>query len=612
MVRIKEKSVERKESLIVLIRQTFKLTKPSIFILGLSSFCLFIAAVSQGLGLGIIIPVLNGLTDKNGFLGILSIPVLGKVLKSLPFALADMSIFLTVMVIIAMAVLVENCAMYISRILAAKSAQQMNFTVKNAIYERYLSFGLAFYDKQKMGILNNILSNQSSKSGFLIMSCNTLLKQVGFSLMLFVILVLISWKLTLVVFLLLFANHRITKILANKIKLSAHERVKEDIKLSAFAWGILQNMSLIKIQTTEQKELKRYIATNKKAVQQHFNVEKKQAALPRLLELVNSFGTIILVCVAVFLFVVTKEYSLGRFLVYFVALRRFSQYTIETSSAWAQLRAAEPSIRKVLWVFDETDKVHISSGNIIFQSVNNKIAYKNVYFNYIKNIPVLYDINFEIKKGQLFAIVGPTGAGKTSILQLLTRFYEYNYGSIEIDGINIREFDIKSLRQKIGLVSQNILLIDDTILANITYGIEKVSKKKINEAAQQAYIYNFVMELPDKYDTMVGDRGMKLSGGERQRLSIARAILKNPDILILDEATSALDTETERCIQQAIENLVQNRTVFVIAHRLSTIKNADMILVIEKGRIIEQGPIQKLLEAKGRFYHYWQLQNLFY
>ena len=225
-----------------------------------------------------------------------------------------------------------------------------------------------------------------------------------------------------------------------------------------------------------------------------------------------------------------------------------------------------------------------------------------------KKVQALNELNLEINKGDVLAIVGPSGAGKSSLVDLIPRFYDVDSGSILIDGIDIRKIQIKSLRSLMGIVTQETILFNDTIRNNIAYGLNELSIEKIEESAKAANAHNFISDLKDGYDTLIGDRGVKLSGGERQRLSIARALLKNPPILILDEATSSLDTESELLVPQAIERLMKGRTSIVIAHRLSTVQNADKIIVIEKGNIIERGTHNELLALNGLYNKLYNMQ----
>ena len=222
---------------------------------------------------------------------------------------------------------------------------------------------------------------------------------------------------------------------------------------------------------------------------------------------------------------------------------------------------------------------------------------------------MLKNINLRIPKGKTVAIVGPSGGGKSTMADLLPRFYDVSDGEILVDGTNIKDYKLESLIAQMGIVTQEAILFNDTVYNNITFGMENVSKEQVINAAKVANAHNFIIEMENGYDTNIGDRGAKLSGGQRQRLAIARAVLKNPPILILDEATSALDTESERMVQDALTNLMKNRTSIVIAHRLSTIQNADEIVVLQKGEIIERGCHDELIKAKGLYSHLCELQD---
>ncbi len=269
------------------------------------------------------------------------------------------------------------------------------------------------------------------------------------------------------------------------------------------------------------------------------------------------------------------------------------------------LAAAE----RVFFIMDIEPEIKNRDDSIILKNDPDRIEFKNVYMRYAKEEEyVLKDISFSVKKGQKVAIVGPTGSGKTSMMDLLLRFYDPERGSILFDNIDIRTFTLKSLRDKISIVIQDIFLFNDTVANNISFGDSKISLEAIKSAAAAAYADKFIEKLPDKYNTVVGDRGVRLSGGERQRISIARAILRNSPILILDEATSALDSMAEEIVQQAIDNLVKNRTVFTIAHRLSTVRDADFILVLNNGKIEAIGKHDELLKSSSLYRRLYELQ----
>jgi subfamily B ATP-binding cassette protein MsbA len=236
-------------------------------------------------------------------------------------------------------------------------------------------------------------------------------------------------------------------------------------------------------------------------------------------------------------------------------------------------------------------------------------VFEHVHFRYTDQ-DVLRDICIRVPKGAMLAIVGPSGTGKTTLVDLIPRFFDPYKGRILIDGVDLRELSLASLRRQIGIVTQETILFNDSIEANIAYGSPQAGQEQIVTAARQAHAHDFISRFPQGYKTMIGDRGMKLSGGERQRIAIARALLKNPSILILDEATSQLDSESERVVQEALDTLIAGRTVFVIAHRLSTVRNAQKIVVLNKGTVVEEGPHEQLIQRDGLYKRLYQMQEL--
>ena len=251
----------------------------------------------------------------------------------------------------------------------------------------------------------------------------------------------------------------------------------------------------------------------------------------------------------------------------------------------------------------------INDGNTSLEELKESIKFENLNFEYVSNFPVLKDVNIKIMKGKTTAIVGSTGSGKSTLIKLILRFYEKNSGKIFFDNNEIESLVIDSLRSKIGLVSQDVFLFEGTVFENIAYGNIDASTEDVWNAARLSESDKFISELPNQENTIVGERGQKLSGGQRQRISIARAILKNPEILILDEATAAVDNETEAAIQESLETLKEGRTVIAIAHRLSTIRNADLIYVLESGEIVEYGTHDQLLNNQGVYAKLWDVQT---
>ena len=262
----------------------------------------------------------------------------------------------------------------------------------------------------------------------------------------------------------------------------------------------------------------------------------------------------------------------------------------------------------MLQIIDMPEEIAESRDAKQLPEVSGKVEFQNVSFAYDDKGNVITDLSFSVKPGEVIAIVGPSGAGKSTIANLLPRFYDVNKGDIKIDGHSVREVTLDSLREQVGIVPQETMLFNGSVYNNILYGRLDATKEEIEAAAKAANAHDFIMQLTDGYETKLGDRGVNLSGGQRQRIAIARAILKNPRILILDEATSALDTESERVVQEALDRLMVGRTSFVIAHRLSTVKNADKILVLEKGNLVESGTHDELLALDGLYAHLYKIQ----
>jgi subfamily B ATP-binding cassette protein MsbA len=274
----------------------------------------------------------------------------------------------------------------------------------------------------------------------------------------------------------------------------------------------------------------------------------------------------------------------------------------------AQLQEGLAATERVFRILDVHPKIVDHPNALRVDKAKGNIIFENISFSYLENVPLIDNISLTIKKGQTVALVGHSGAGKTTILNLICRFFDPVSGIITLDGTDIRKITMSSLRSNLALVSQDVTLFNDTIKENIAYGTKAAALPEIQKAAKHAAAHDFIMELPNGYDTMIGENGVKLSGGQRQRIAIARAMLKNAPILLLDEATSSLDTKSERAVQEALSNLMQNRTTIVVAHRLSTIQSADLIHVIDEGRVAESGNHEELLQLNGAYAKLYEIQ----
>jgi len=307
-----------------------------------------------------------------------------------------------------------------------------------------------------------------------------------------------------------------------------------------------------------------------------------------------------------------RTFTLGLLSGIVIALLRMYDPIRKLSRLHVQFQRAFASASRITELLDTHVEIHDAPGARALESVRDSVEFQAVHFNYSRSgrqRHVLEDINLRVGRNQVIALVGSSGSGKSTLVGLIPRFYDVTGGAVLIDGVDVREYTQRSLRQNIALVTQDTFLFNDTVRSNIAYGDIRASNVAIEAAARAALAHDFIMQMPKHYETTIGERGQRLSGGERQRISIARAILRNAPILILDEATSALDSESEKLVQRALVNLMQDRTTFVIAHRLSTIRNANLIAVIDHGRIVETGTHEGLLERNGLYARFFRLQT---
>ncbi len=493
-------------------------------------------------------------------------------------------------------------------------SQTRNFTsrLRFLICERFLGFGKLFFDKNNLGYLQHLLMNHPRQIAQSIGSIYQLFYSTAMLAINLFILARISWSFTLVAVVVWpFLNFSIGGIIRHIRSASVqYARVNADMtrKLS----NALTCVPLIKACSSEQLEKERFMKPN-------LSVEKTAAVLEKkkfLLEPIQEISGLALIFLLIGLMLPTlvdkNPARISAYLVFFLVLRRSTSMAgsfSNTPSIFASMRGALDQLDDI---FSDENKFYVPGGDREFESLRNEICFKNLSFEYPAGVRALRDVSFEVKKGRMTALVGPTGAGKSTLIHLLMRFYECAPNSVFADGIDLRDFSLKSYHDKVAFISQDTLLFNETIGFNLTYGLTtEASKEAITVVLKQARLNDFVKKLPLGLDTPIGDRGIRLSGGERQRLSIARALLRQSEILILDEATSALDGETERLIQEAIQEVVKGRTTLVVAHRFSTIRNADYIVVMDQGAIAEQGTLNDLLEKKGLFFRLWEAQKFY-
>lgn len=481
--------------------------------------------------------------------------------------------------------------------------------IRNQIYRKIMELPLGFFSEERKGdILARISGDVNEIEASIMSSLDMLLKNPILIFIYLAGMIAISWQLTLFVFVLLPVAGYVMGQVGKKLKRKSFEGQQQWGFLMSQVEETLGGLRIIKAFNAENKMRERFENSNEKFRDLTRRVFcRQQMAHPMSEFLGTATIAIVLWYGGTLILSKTSPIDASTFIYYLVIF-----YSIINPAK--ELSKASYSIQKGLASMDRVDKILKAESNINDPvhpkkiRLNGSIHYNDIWFKY-QNDWVLKGIDLVIPKGKTVALVGQSGSGKSTMVDLLPRFYDVDKGSITIDGTDIRDTTLYDLRSLMGNVNQEAILFNDTFFHNIAFGVEGATLEQVQEAARIANAHDFIMASEDGYDTNIGDRGGKLSGGQRQRISIARAILKNPPILILDEATSALDTESERLVQEALENLMRNRTTIVIAHRLSTIRNADEICVMHEGEIVERGRHDELLELNGYYKRLCDMQS---
>ena len=501
----------------------------------------------------------------------------------------------------------ESLFDYLSAVTWRGISQDIEHNLRTETFENVLSLDMKYFENKSSGRLMAILNDDVNQlERFLDTGANKLLQTATTVIVIGGTFLYISPLIATFAFIpipiIIFGSFKFTSTIASR-----YESIRESIEtlnsnLSNSISGILN----VKSFTRETKELDRIESSSNEVRSANYHAIKLSAAFIPIIRVAILFGFTATLLIGGFL-ALDGEIKVATYSVLLFITQRLLWPLTELGDTFDLYQRAMASFNRIFSLKNETSD--IGNGNIEFKKLEKNIELRDVSFSYVDNFNVLNNVNLTINAGQTTAIVGSTGSGKSTLIKLLLRLYEINNGSISYDSNSLKEIELSSLREKIGLVSQDVFLFEGSVIENIAYGDLKASESEVWNAAQKSEADEFINNLPQKENTIVGERGQKLSGGQRQRISIARAILKNPEILILDEATSSVDNETEAAIQRSLDILKKDRTVIVIAHRLSTVRNADIIYVLENGSVVESGNHDSLLDIEGVYSKLWSVQT---
>ncbi|MHB1294994.1 MAG: ABC transporter ATP-binding protein [Anaerolineae bacterium] len=516
-----------------------------------------------------------------------------------------------VMIVLALSYIVSWAStVYLFRGMVRVS-QQVLLTMRSQILQQIQRLSLKFFDEHEAGDLMSRLINDTQVINDMFGAGITrvlrvLLVLVGIVVSMF----LLNWRLTLTAFSVFPFLIVITVIFSQRAR-RAFRRTRETIgHVSAELQENIAGVREVQAFHRENETLDEFQSINERNRSANVEAETLTAGFIPLLDVFSTVAVALVIGVGGYMVLRTNPpmATIGLIVAFITYVRRFYQPIGELAQLYAQVQAASAGAERIFELLDTAPDIVDAPNAVELPSIRGKVRYEHVCFAYVNGETVLDDVSAEIEPGQMVAIVGPTGSGKTTMVNLINRFYDVQEGHVTVDGYDVRDVTMASLRKQIGVVAQDTFLFAGTVMDNIRYGRLEATDEEVVAAAKTANAHTFIERLPEGYQTVIGERGATLSQGNRQLLSIARAVLKDPRILILDEATSSVDTRTEILIQRALSGLFQGRTSLVIAHRLSTIRNADQILVIQDGRIVERGTHRSLLDAQGAYYALYMSQ----
>jgi subfamily B ATP-binding cassette protein MsbA len=574
--------------------------------LSLSILAMLLVALLSAASIGAIQPILDLILSPADAPSFISLPKalqdrVGPLVNSLAWVREGdrLTVVAGICGILLVLVLLKSALMYLHKFIMAYVAEHVMMDVRDDLYAVVHTFSLGFFSRRPTGELMARLTLDVNLLGDTVtIALSQVLREPFYILSFGALLFLLHWQLALLTVLALPLTFIPIAKFGKKIRYRGLQVQERRAELNTILQEALTGIRIVKAFVAEEYERLRFNRKNQEAFRASVRIARLDALSSPVLEVLGGVGIVGIVIVGSFL-VLRRILTLGELLAFVGALISTFQPIKRLGGLNNAFQRGMAGVKRVFELMDTRPDLLEAADAVPLPPVRGAVAFRNVCFAYGGAQPVLRDVSFEVRPGELVAIVGSSGAGKSTLVDLIPRFYDPTAGRVEIDGTDVRRVTLRSLREQIGIVTQETILFDDTLSNNIAYGRAGVPPERVREAARVAHAAEFIERLPEGYETRIGERGVRLSGGEKQRIAIARAVLRDPPILILDEATSALDTESERLVQDALDRVMKGRTTFVIAHRLSTVIRADLILVLDGGRIVERGDHATLMAAGG-------------